>query len=76
MPTRKWTLQATLMFVALSLVFALVQLAKGHELWESLRFGLYWFVVSTALFLITRIRNYRKQIYCKLCNDLPPPVEK
>lgn len=59
------------MLVVLFTLFAGVQFLKGRELEYSLEFGVLWALISSTIFLIVRIRNYKKRIACQLCNDLP-----
>lgn len=71
MPIRKWIFQYLVMLVVLFTLFAGVQFLKGRELEYSLEFGVLWALISSTIFLIVRIRNYKKRIACQLCNDLP-----
>ena len=71
MPIRKWIFQYTMMVLALSVLFAGVQYLKGRALEYALEFGLLWAFASSTIFLVVRIRNYKNQVACQLCNDLP-----
>ncbi len=71
MPIRKWIFQYVMMVLALFVLFAGVQNLKGRELEYALEFGVLWAFVSSTIFLIVRIRNYKNRIACQLCNDLP-----
>jgi hypothetical protein len=71
MPIRKWILQYTL---ALPIVFGLlagVQYLKGKDLEYCLEFGLIWSLISVGIFAANRAYNFRKNIDCAICNDLP-----
>ena len=52
-------------------LLAVVQYLKGQSLEYSLEFGVTWAVISIGIFALRRIYNYRKNINCALCNDLP-----
>lgn len=71
MPVKKWILQYCVMALALFAIFSAVQYMKGHDLAYSLGFGALWSFISSSIFLVVRIRNYRNRIACKVCNDLP-----
>ncbi|WP_082971465.1 hypothetical protein [Rheinheimera sp. SA_1] len=71
MPIKKWLIQYT---IALPIVFSLltaVQYLKGQILEYSVEFGITWAVISIGIFALRRFYNYRKNINCALCNDLP-----
>lgn len=71
MPIKKWIVQYA---IALPIIFVLltsVQYLKGRSLEYSIGFGISWALVSVAIFAIRRSYNYRKNINCAVCNDLP-----
>lgn len=71
MPIKKWLIQYA---IALPIVFSLlvgVQYLKGRSLEYSIEFGVLWAVVAVSMFAFRRFYNYRKNIYCAICNDLP-----
>ena len=71
MPIKKWTVQY---IIALPIIFTLlagVQYLKGRGLEYSIKFGIFWALVTITKFAITRFYNYRKKINCIVCNDLP-----
>lgn len=71
MPIKKWTVQYA---IALPIIFSLltgIQYLKGRSLEYSIEFGIFWALVSVAIFAIRRFYNYRKNISCAVCNDLP-----
>ncbi|GEN44113.1 hypothetical protein RB215_07400 [Pseudoalteromonas sp. HL-AS2] len=71
MPIKKWIVQYA---IALPIVFSLltsVQYLKGRSLEYSIEFGILWAWVSVTIFAIRRFYNYRKNINCAVCNDLP-----
>jgi hypothetical protein len=71
MPVRKWIFQYS---IALPIIFVLltsVQFMKGRSLDYSIEFGLLWASLSIAIFAIRRVYNYRRDINCSVCNDLP-----
>lgn len=71
MPVRKWIIQYVVMLVALFALFTGVQYLKGRALDYALEFGVLWALASSTIFLVVRIRNYKKRVACRLCNDLP-----
>ncbi len=71
MPIRKWVLQYAVMVLILFTLFSGVQYLKGHSIEYALEFGALWGLISSTIFLVVRIRNYRNRIACQLCNDLP-----
>lgn len=71
MPIKKWIIQYT---IALPLVFVIlgaVQYLKGRGLAYAIEFGLLWATISVVIFALTRAYNFRRNIQCSLCNDLP-----
>lgn len=71
MPIRKWLLQYC---IALPITFSLlagVQYLKGQTVSYSIEFGVIWSFITIAIFAIRRAYNFRKNIACDICNDLP-----
>ena len=71
MPINKWIVQY---LIALPILFALlagVQYLKGRTAEYALEFGVLWAFVTVVTFAIARYYNYRKNIDCDVCNDLP-----
>ena len=71
MPVKKWLVQYTLALIIIFIVLTGVQYTKGRSLEYSIEFGLLWSLLSVILFAIRRFYNYRKNIHCTICNDLP-----
>lgn len=70
-PVRKWIVQYLAIWLLLCSVFSVVQHLKGRELSYALEFGVLWALISSTIFFMVRIRNYRSRVACQLCNDLP-----
>jgi hypothetical protein len=71
MPIKKWLRQY---IIALPIIFTLlagVQYLKGREIEYCLEFGVLWSVISIIIFALRRAYNYRENVYCAVCNDLP-----
>lgn len=71
MPVKKWILQYMAMVALLFVIFSVVQYWKGHDWSYSFEFGIIWSLISSTLFLIVRVRNFRNRVACKVCNDIP-----
>ena len=71
MPIKKWTIQYLIALPALCALFAGVQYLKGHTVGDALEFGLLWSVISVTIFALRRAYNFRQNIACQMCNDLP-----
>lgn len=71
MPVRKWILQYCIAMPIIFIVLAGVQYIKGQTLAYAVEFGVFWTCISVALFAIRRAYNFRKNIDCQICNDLP-----
>lgn len=69
-PIRKWSIQYLVMLLLLFTLFSAVQYLKGRELAYAIEFGVLWAWISSTIFLVVRIRNYRNRVDCQLCNDL------
>jgi hypothetical protein len=61
------------MLAVLFVILFFVQYSKGRDVEYSVEFGILWAFLAATIFLGTRIYNYRKNIYCAVCNDLPEP---
>ncbi|NMP30041.1 hypothetical protein HII17_00580 [Thalassotalea sp. M1531] len=71
MPINKWIFQYAIAVPIIFIMLAGVQYLKGSSVVDSLAFGILWSLISVAIFAIRRIYNYRKNISCAICNDLP-----
>jgi hypothetical protein len=71
MPIRKWILQYTLLLPIVLSLLAGVQYLKGRELEYCLEFALIWSLISVGIFAANRAYNFRRNIDCAICNDLP-----
>ncbi|GAA0852561.1 hypothetical protein GCM10009114_02890 [Aliiglaciecola litoralis] len=71
MPIKKWIIQYSVALPLLFALFASVQYLKGSSLEESIEFGLLWSTLSLTVFALRRVYNFRKNINCSICNDLP-----
>jgi len=71
MPIKKWIIQYSVALPLLFFIFAGVQYLKGRTIEYSIEFGIIWSILSVAVFALRRVYNYRKNINCAICNDLP-----
>ena len=71
MPVKKWMFQYSIALPLVFLLLAAVQYLKGHTLMYSVQFGVMWAFISIAIFAARRAYNFRKNIACQVCNDLP-----
>ena len=71
MPIKKWIFQYSIALPVIFVLLASVQYLKGRSLEYSIKFGVLWALISVAIFAIRRFYNYRKNINCAVCNDLP-----
>lgn len=70
-PVKKWALQYALALPVIFALLAAVQYLKGHNFAYSMQFGMFWALLSVVIFAIRRYYNFRKNIACALCKDLP-----
>jgi len=75
MPIKKWLFQYSLALPVIFVLLAGVQYLKGRSVEYSLEFGVLWALISVAVFAMRRLYNYRKNINCIICNDLPKNTE-
>lgn len=75
MPIKKWLIQYSIALPLLFTLFATLQYVRGRSLAYSIEFGLMWAVISIAVFAARRIYNYKMQIHCAICDDLPSKQE-
>jgi len=73
-----WTQRGLYIFAIALVLLIVAELLKGHELSAAIQFGFIWSVISTSIFLCTRIYHVSRGKNCPLCNDLPQksPSEK
>ncbi len=71
MPLKKWIFQYAVALPAIFSLLACVQYLKGRSVEYSLEFGVLWAFISVTVFAVRRIYNYRKNVNCIICNDLP-----
>ena len=71
MPIKKWLFQYLIALPVIALLLSIIQYLKGRTIEYSVEFGILWAVISIGIFAVTRAYNYRKNIQCDLCNDLP-----
>ena len=71
MPIRKWIFQYAISLPIIVIILMGVQYLKGRSLDYSIEFGVIWGFISVTIFAIRRYYNYRKNIQCAVCNDLP-----
>lgn len=64
-----WSKRFLLAFVAAGLVLFAVELLKGHELPQAVRFAVLWGVVFAALFTLIGYVRYRRNPACMLPAD-------
>jgi len=70
-PLKKWLIQYAFALPVVFVVLAGVQYVKGHTFADSVQFGVFWSLLSVVIFAIRRYYNFRKNIACTLCKELP-----
>ena len=71
MPIKKWAAQYGIAFPIIFVLLAGIQYLKGQTLGYSVEFGVIWTVISLSIFAARRAYNFRKNIACQVCNDIP-----
>mgnify|MGYP005824287095 CR=1 FL=1 len=71
MPIKKWIVQYVIALPIIFVLLAGVQYLKGRDLEYAIEFGILWALVTVIIFAVRRFYNYRKNIHCAVCNDLP-----
>ncbi|ATC90455.1 hypothetical protein PISS_a1537 [Pseudoalteromonas issachenkonii] len=49
---------------------------KQHSVQEALIFACTWSLITTAVFICSRLYQSRKGVECALCNDIPDKSDK
>lgn len=75
MPIKKWAVQYAIAFPMIFVLLAGVQYLKGQTFGYSVEFGIIWTVTSLTIFTARRAYNFRKNIACQVCNDIPQQNE-
>lgn len=71
MPIKKWLKQYAVAMPLLFALFTCTQYVKGHSLKDSMAFAVTWACITLLIFAVTRAYNFKRNVYCQLCNDLP-----
>ena len=71
MDARFWIKRFLTVAVGAFLVLLLAERLKGHGWRAALVFGAEWALISTAVFVATRVYYARKGVACALCKDMP-----
>jgi hypothetical protein len=71
MPIIKWIVHYIVSLPVIVIILAGVQYVKGRSLDYSIEFGIILGVISVTIFAIRRYYNFKKNIRCSVCNDLP-----
>ncbi len=71
-----WFIRAVKVFLAVTALLFVIELFKQHSVQEAILFAVTWSLVSTAIFIGSRLYQSRKGIECELCNDIPKSESK
>ena len=61
-----WIKRVLMIFVAVSVVLFLVELAKGHESGAALQFALFWGAMTAGVFTLVGYIRFRRNPACML----------
>ena len=70
-----WIRRFFTVLVLVSVIIALVQWAKGHELQYAITQGVIWGTLSAAVFTVARIYQSRRKQHCAICKDTPEMLQ-
>lgn len=66
-----WVRRFLLVFGIAFAAIAAAHLLRGHELVYSLKESVLWAMISTNIFITSRIYQSRRGVHCALCKDTP-----
>ncbi len=66
-----WLTRSTKVYLFIAITLLVVELIKGHAFIDALSFSLLWSLITTAIFITTRIYHLSKGRECQLCQDSP-----
>lgn len=66
-----WIKRFFLVYVGVSLVLLLSERIKGHGWRGALTFSALWAVITTTVFIATRMYYSRRGVACPVCQDTP-----
>ncbi|OKY25731.1 MULTISPECIES: hypothetical protein [Thalassotalea] len=76
MSVKFWLKRACLVYAAVFILLFISECIKGHKIIDGLIFALEWSLLSTMVFISTRLYYVRKGKSCALCNDMPMKSDK
>ncbi|HNV84477.1 MAG TPA: hypothetical protein PLF92_12165 [Arenimonas sp.] len=66
-----WVRRFLLVFGIVFAAIVAAHLLRGHELVYSLKESVLWAMISTNIFITSRIYQSRRGVHCALCKDTP-----
>lgn len=76
MGAKFWIVRFAKIFLSILLVLGAVSVLKGREINEALAFNAFWSLISTGIFISTRLYRSRRGEHCALCQDIPLDSEE
>jgi len=71
-----WIIRALKVFFGVSVTLFIVQLLKQQTIEDAILFAVSWSLLTTSIFIFSRIYQSRKGVECALCNDTPDSKNK
>jgi len=71
-----WIIRALKVFFGVSVTLFIVQLLKQHAIEDAILFTVSWSLLTTSIFIFSRIYQSGKGVECTLCNDIPDSKNK
>lgn len=64
-----WLIRSIKVYVMVTVILFVVELLKGHAFLDAISFALLWSLITTVIFISTRLYHLSKGRECPLCQD-------
>lgn len=71
-----WLVRALKIFIVVTVLLFMVELLKQHSVQDALIFACTWSLITTVVFIGSRLYQSNKGVACAICNDIPDNSDK
>lgn len=71
-----WFVRMLKVYIGVATLLFIAELFKQKSLQQALIFACTWSLITTAIFISSRLYQSRKGVECTLCNDIPNKSKK
>ena len=66
-----WIKRALKVYISVALILFIVELIKENTVQNAIYFALLWSLITTVIFISTRVYYLSKGVKCHICQDSP-----